>query len=773
MKTHRRNLAAWLAVAAIVVVSAGCGAGSVTTGEAGAASQDDAATNTASAAGTHGVAGAGDQATGGAVKRAERSLPPLRPEIAEVVELIESGAGEEVARTFVSVSSTAYELSLEEIIYLRDIGIPDGVIAAMMRRGGELREQQAEMATLQTNLVTAVGQLKEAMASAAPAGEPASNGASTAGSPAADGTEVLATGEGIAAGTTPVAVQTAAPPSEAPPEVQQFYSDLAPYGSWYQVPTYGWVWQPAVVTVNPVWVPYRHGGRWVWTDCGWYWSSDYSWGWAPFHYGRWCTYPGIGWCWVPGTVWGPSWVTWRSCGNYVGWAPLPPGCGWSAGVGLTWHGSAVSVGFGFGYGAAYYSFVPYHSFCHRNVGHHVIHGTEVNTAYQNSTVINNVINGNNNVIINNGVGYEQIAARTRGEVPKARIEPLPGATDRPVRADRLERGKDGYVIYRPTAVEGVGGRPTALRNEVRPTVTTASSAIRPSALSPSGQAALRTSGPARVAEAGSTPSKPIVERGSRSLSSVSAPASAPSQARPTARSSALGTAPAGRQLQGVTSSKPVESRSAPAGVRSSSPASGSVGTMVGPTRQTTPVPLGDPSRNIPAQMRQPAPRTPATTVAPAKPLNEGRGGVGYSSGAGREVNSRSAPAATMNTRTAPSAVMPSAPSRSFQPNPRTGLEVSRPSVMSVAPPSMPSVPRSVMTAPSPSSSPVMSAPRSTMTAPSPMMNAPRPSFSAPSAPAMSAPRATFSAPAPARSVPSGPRPSGPAAGSGSSRAQPN
>src|SRR4030095_3341779 len=41
---------------------------------------------------------------------------------------------------------------------------PDSVSAAMMRRGGELREQHAEAASVQTNLVAAVEQLKEALA---------------------------------------------------------------------------------------------------------------------------------------------------------------------------------------------------------------------------------------------------------------------------------------------------------------------------------------------------------------------------------------------------------------------------------------------------------------------------------------------------------------------------------------------------------------------------------------------------------------------------------
>ena len=70
--------------------------------------------------------------------------------------------------------------------------------------------------------------------------------------------------------------------------------------------------------------PYWTNGRWVFTDYGWTWESDWNWGWAPFHYGRWAMVQPRGWCWVPGTLWGPAWVAWRVGRTNVGWAPLPP-----------------------------------------------------------------------------------------------------------------------------------------------------------------------------------------------------------------------------------------------------------------------------------------------------------------------------------------------------------------------------------------------------------------------------------------------------------------
>jgi hypothetical protein len=43
-----------------------------------------------------------------------------------------------------------------------------------------------------------------------------------------------------------------------------------------------------------------------------------------YHYGRWARHPALGWCWVPGYEWAPSWVTWYTYGNYIGWAPIAP-----------------------------------------------------------------------------------------------------------------------------------------------------------------------------------------------------------------------------------------------------------------------------------------------------------------------------------------------------------------------------------------------------------------------------------------------------------------
>ena len=116
-------------------------------------------------------------------------------------------------------------------------------------------------------------------------------------------------------------------------------SELDPYGTWSQDPTYGAVWFPTVTVTN--WAPYRYG-HWAWiAPWGWTWIDDAPWGFAPFHYGRW-TMIGNRWAWVPGRfaarpVYAPALVVFLGGGETqfafgggpaVGWYPLAPGEAW-------------------------------------------------------------------------------------------------------------------------------------------------------------------------------------------------------------------------------------------------------------------------------------------------------------------------------------------------------------------------------------------------------------------------------------------------------------
>jgi hypothetical protein len=102
-----------------------------------------------------------------------------------------------------------------------------------------------------------------------------------------------------------------------------FYNRLSSHGRWFESPQYGYLWQPSIARSTGDWRPYTHGS-WAYSDLGWTWVSTEPFGWATYHYGRWVLLRNVGWCWVPGNEWAPAWVCWKSGGNYVGWAPLPP-----------------------------------------------------------------------------------------------------------------------------------------------------------------------------------------------------------------------------------------------------------------------------------------------------------------------------------------------------------------------------------------------------------------------------------------------------------------
>lgn len=101
-------------------------------------------------------------------------------------------------------------------------------------------------------------------------------------------------------------------------------SDLTYYGGWYNVPGYGYGWQPYGMPLG--WSPFWNG-RWSYFNgFGWTWISYEPWGWMPYHYGSWTCINGRGWFWVPGRFhrWDPAPVHWVQLGGHVGWIPRSP-----------------------------------------------------------------------------------------------------------------------------------------------------------------------------------------------------------------------------------------------------------------------------------------------------------------------------------------------------------------------------------------------------------------------------------------------------------------
>lgn len=380
----------------------------------------------------------------------------LRPELEEIVKMSQSGIGEEVIEQYIKQSPYAYtNLTAQEIITLNDLGVSQNIIAAMLRKAGrpEIEKDaaiQKEMTISITNetITTTTGQQQSQ--SQTPVAQQATQ-------PQAQ--QPLET----TVAQTQVYTQTVYVPVQEQPQAQvvqqtqppvvvnYFYNSLAPYGSWLVVDGYGYCWQPTVAIINPYWRPYYHGGRWVWTDYGWYWLSDYSWGWATFHYGRWHYLRHHGWVWFPDTIWGPAWVSWRITPDYAGWAPLPLHAHYVAGVGFTYYGRNVSVHFDFGLSPWHYTFIEWRHFHHRNPYHYYLPPEHRDRIYNNSTVINNYIVGNNNnVVINTGVGTDNIVKATREEVRKVVVRDAPTIGSTPIPAERLVKDGNNIVLYKPS-----------------------------------------------------------------------------------------------------------------------------------------------------------------------------------------------------------------------------------------------------------------------------------------------------------------------------------
>jgi hypothetical protein len=167
--------------------------------------------------------------------------------------------------------------------------------------------------------------------------------------------------------------------------VDFFYNNLSG-GSWVEVGDYSYCWQPDVAVSDPSWRPYTDG-YWAYTDVGWTWVSYEDFGWATYHYGRWIRLADYGWIWVPGRnlEWGPAWVSWRTGGAYIGWAPLPPeGEVVYEGRPITGH-----VDIEFDIGPAYYNFCDI-----RYIGEPVLRERIVDSR-QNVTYINQTVNVTN------------------------------------------------------------------------------------------------------------------------------------------------------------------------------------------------------------------------------------------------------------------------------------------------------------------------------------------------------------------------------------------
>lgn len=218
--------------------------------------------------------------------------------------------------------------------------------------------------------------------------------------------------------------------------LQVFYDELSYYGDWIDNPEYGYVWRP---NVGSDFRPYYTNGRWIMTQYGNTWASDYEWGWAPFHYGRWYYDSYDGWIWVPDTVWGPAWVDWRTGGGYYGWAPMGPRLTVNINIGPRY------------YPDFYWVFIPQRYIYYNNYGSYWNPRRNV-TIIRNTTIINNVY-VNNSVRYVSGPSARDVRRATGSNVQVHRIEnsSRPGAA-------RIDR--NSISVYRPQIDRGANDAPS-------------------------------------------------------------------------------------------------------------------------------------------------------------------------------------------------------------------------------------------------------------------------------------------------------------------------
>lgn len=223
------------------------------------------------------------------------------------------------------------------------------------------------------------------------------------------------------------------------------YNYLAPYGNWVDLAPYGYVWTPRHMGYR--WRSYCDG-HWVLTDDGWTWIANEEWGSIPFHYGRWGYDDDLGWYWVPGTVWGPAWVSWRWSDQYAGWAPLPPGVEFRAGIGF--------ASLSFNIASRFWVFIQAPYFLDRDIYHYAL-PYERNVTIINFTSVHNNIYFRNNRIINEGIGVDVVQRVTRQQVRRYTIQDVrrPGVA-------RIT-GHD-VQIYRPSFRTDAAARPKTFLN---------------------------------------------------------------------------------------------------------------------------------------------------------------------------------------------------------------------------------------------------------------------------------------------------------------------
>jgi len=287
----------------------------------------------------------------------------LPPGVQDVVKLAQAGVSDDIILNQVKNNQASYNLTADQIILLKNQGVSQPVIKALLAGGGA----------------------PVSAATPAPAPPPAT--------------------------PAPTAEALAAPAPAA--TLDSYQAQLSPYGTWIQVPGYGLCWQPAVAVADLSWRPYFNQGHWIYTDAGWSWQSDYAWGGTVFHYGRWSRFQDH-WVWVPGYDYAPAWVSWREADGYCGWAPLPPTATFIAGAGVFFNGH-LAMDVDFGLGMEDFTFVAYDHFWEADLHHFLLPHERLELVFRGSRIANGYRVDHGRFVIE-GLGHDHLAALTHHDV---------------------------------------------------------------------------------------------------------------------------------------------------------------------------------------------------------------------------------------------------------------------------------------------------------------------------------------------------------------------
>ena len=128
---------------------------------------------------------------------------------------------------------------------------------------------------------------------------------------------------------------------------------------------------------------------------------------------------------------------------------MPPGCGYRSGIGLTWYGRGVSVGFDFGLGWNAFSYVPIGNFCDWHVSRHFLPENRLRAVHGSAVTVNRIA-VHNHTLVNNGIEPNTIARASRTKIPTMHVrETAALPVNHAAKPERLESSGNSLTVVRP------------------------------------------------------------------------------------------------------------------------------------------------------------------------------------------------------------------------------------------------------------------------------------------------------------------------------------